>query len=75
VHGTVSEVDQLLGVTDCPGGATTLMSVVGRGDRVATAERLDQAADIDRSGPSAVAFLPVLAVPAGGGQPEREFDL
>ncbi len=44
-----------------PSGA--LVSVVGRGHRVASTQRVDQTRHVDRSRPSAVALLTVLAIP------------
>ncbi len=68
MNGAVAEVDQLLGMTGGErslGSFRRIMPVVGGRNRVATFQWIYQARTIHHAGESTIAFLLVLAIPAG----------
>jgi hypothetical protein len=70
MHGTMAKVDQLFRMTNGPIRAAAFVTVVGSRHRIAASQRLGEPRRVNRSGPAAVTFLPVLAIPSDGqGQP------
>ena len=66
----IAEINELLGMTDGPGCArAALVAVIGRSGRITSSQRIDHTAISNASGPAAVSYLLILAVPAGNGEP------
>ena len=76
VHGTVSKIDQLLGMADGPVRAgPAFMTIVSGSRGIAAAERIDHVPIRNVAGPSAVAVLNILSIPAGRREPHGKCDL
>jgi hypothetical protein len=74
MHGSMPEIDDLLGVTERPLAARARAGVpgVGAGDRVPAGKPFGQSGVTDRTRESAVTDAEESLVPVGGGQPDFE---
>ena len=78
MHCTIAEIDQLLRMVQCERRARRgggLMSGIGGSGRIALAQRVAHAGDIDAAGPPAISHRLEFPIPIRRGQPQFHLDM